>query len=264
MHYFREMIRVKFILKYLWHNLSTHRGHNIHSPFIFDLLTNIIKDTTPFYIYRDIESIRSKMLLSDKEIQVVDYGAGGTSEKRKVRNIIKCSSVKPKYAQLLFRLVNHFKPETILEFGTSLGISSLYLASVSKQSKLITIEGCPETAEIARQNFEKLKVKNIELITGNFDDVLPKILGQINQLDFVFFDGNHQKEPTMSYFEQCLPLINNNSVFVFDDIHWSDAMEEAWKEIKEHPQVTVTIDLFFMGLVFFRKELTKQDFAVRF
>ncbi|MFH1319983.1 MAG: class I SAM-dependent methyltransferase [Bacteroidota bacterium] len=257
------MKNFRFLIKYIHYYLITRNKDNIHSPFVFDLLTNIIKDTTPFYIYKDIETIRSELLRSRKKIEVMDYGTG-SSRLRMVKDIVKISAKSPKYAQLLFRLINHFQPQTLLELGTSLGISALYQASVSKGSKFITVEGCPQTAEIARENFKKLNMDNIELIIDNFDEKLPDILQQVKQLDYVFFDGNHRKKPTISYFEQCLPLVGNNSFFIFDDIHYPEEMEDAWEVIKDHPSVTVTIDLFFMGLVFFRKELAKQHFVVRF
>ena len=257
------MKRLKFILKYIRYYFVAQNENDIHSPFVFDLLTNIIKDNNPFYIYEEIEATRSELLQSNKNITVRDFGTGSFN-KRKVKDIAKHSAKSPKYAQLLFRLINHFQPETLLELGTSLGISTLYQAAVNKNSKLITLEGCPQTAEIAGQNFRKLNINNIELVIGDFDDTLPDILKQLNKLDYVFFDGNHRKEPTISHFQQCLPFINNNTFFVFDDIHWSGDMERAWETIKEHPQVTITLDLFFIGLVFFRKEVEKQHFVIWF
>jgi predicted O-methyltransferase YrrM len=190
----------------------------------------------------------------------------GRSGKRTISEIAERSLKSEKYGQLLFRLVNHFKPNTILELGTSLGISTAYLASANPNSKVITIEGCPNIASEAKKNFEILGLKNIESVIGNFDSVLPAALCQLPTADckLVFFDGNHKKEPTLRYFNQCLELADNTSVFIFDDIHWSNEMEEAWEEIKSHPQVTVTIYLFFLGLVFFRKEQVKQNFIVRF
>ena len=257
------MKNLKFILSYIRYYLTAKNENNIQSPFVFDLFANIIKDTNPFYIFKDIEAIRTELLQSNKKIEVRDYGTG-YSGFRKVKDIAKNSVQSPKYAQLLFRLLNRFHPKTLLELGTSLGISALYQAAVSKNCRLITLEGCPQTAEIAKQNFKKLNMDNIELVTGNFDDTLPETLKQINNLDYVFFDGNHRKEPTISYFQQCLPLINNNTFFVFDDIHRSYDMELAWETIKKHTQVTVTLDLFFTGLVFFRKELRKQHFIIWF
>ena len=72
------------------------------------------------------------------------------------------------------------------------------------------------------------------------------------------------RQATLNYFEQCIPYINNNSLFIFVDIHWSEEMEEAWEEIKKNKNVTLTVDLFQLGLVYFHKELTKQDFVIRF
>lgn len=208
------------------------------------------------------------MLLGNKRtIEVKDFGAGSSVLKtntRKVKDIVRHSAKPAKYAQLLFRLVNYFQPKTILELGTSLGISTLYLAMANSKTKVISIEGSETIATLARENFKLLNVENIELIIGNFDKVLPAQLQKINCADFVFFDGNHRKTPTLSYYEQCLHYAHNNSVFVFDDIHWSQEMEEAWQTIKQHPRVTITIDLFFMGLVFFKTEQAKEHFVLRF
>ena len=151
-----------------------------------------------------------------------------------------------------------------MELGTSLGISSAYLAAANSGSKLITIEGCKEIADVAAQNFTKLELKNIEQVVGNFDKVLPEVLKKTDQLDLVFFDGNHQKEPTPNYFKQCLEKANEKSVFIFDDIYWSREMKEAWEEIKNNKKVTVSIDLFYMGIIFFRKEQVKEHFMIRY
>jgi predicted O-methyltransferase YrrM len=161
-------------------------------------------------------------------------------------------------------LVNRFQPEEVLELGTSLGISSAYLASANSKIKVITIEGCKEIAEKAKENFKKLGLQNIEQHLGNFDDVLPQLLSEKKKIDFVFFDGNHRKEPTLNYFKQCLAHAHEGSIFIFDDIYWSSEMKEAWNEIKMNERVTVTLDLFFMGIVFFRKEQVKQHFIIRY
>lgn len=261
------MKKIIFLFKYISYLLKSKTKHGVHSPFVFSLVTQVIEDKSSNTIYDRIENIRKDLLNRNEEITVTDLGAGSTfnsSKKRKVKDIAKNTAKPPIYAQLLFRLVNHFKPSVMLELGTSLGISSMYQAMGNPKGKLFTIEGCPETAKIAQQNFQKIELKNIEAIAGNFDEQLPKILNRINMLDYVFFDGNHRKEPTINYFEQCLQLAHNNSLFIFDDIHWSDEMEEAWEIIKAQPKVSVTIDLFFMGLVFFRKEQAKQDFIISY
>lgn len=255
------------LFKYLKYYLSSQNKHDIHSPFVFDLVTTIIDDPTPFYVFEPIEILRKQLLSSNKEIEVSDFGAGsrsGLKKKRKVADIAQKSLKPAKYGQLIFKLINRFQPHNMLELGTSLGITSIYQSKPNSQAKLITIEGCPETAAVAQRNFDILKAGNIELKTGNFDQLLPSILKDLPQLDYVYFDGNHRKEPTIRYFEECLPKAHNDTLFIFDDIHWSEEMEEAWEYIKKHPQVTVTIDLFFLGLVFFRSEQAKQHFVIRY
>jgi len=169
-----------------------------------------------------------------------------------------------KDAKLLFRLVNHFKPNTILELGTSLGITTLYLAAPLSSSRVITLEGCENTAAVARKNFERTATKNIQQVIGEFSKSLPMALAETDQLDFVYFDGNHRKQPTLDYFNVCLQHKHPGSVFVFDDIHWSREMTEAWKEIKRHPSITMSVDLYSMGIIFFREASQVQHFKLKF
>ncbi len=261
------MSKLRILSNYAKYRFKSGNEHSIHSPYLFRFYLDVIKDETPFYIYEDIESIRSKLLMTDMEISIEDHGAGSkvnASNKRKIKDITKNSVKAPKYGQLLFRLVNHFKPESILELGTSLGVSTLYLAGSNKKMKVTTVEGCPSTSKVAQINFDKIGFNNIELINDNFDHFLPAYLEKNKQLDFVFFDGNHQKEATINYFNWCVEKAHHKSIFVFDDIHWSNGMTEAWEEIKKHPKITSTIDLFFMGIVFFNTDLSKEDFVLRF
>lgn len=259
----------RFAFKYLKYRLfAKHKGgHGIHSPFVYNLLTNIIEDETPFYSFEKIESYRNSLLKDSANIEVTDLGAGSKVNKsnvRKINKIAKHGITQKKYAQLLFRLIHHFKPHNILELGTSLGVTSLYLATPNTKSNVYTIEGCPNIAKIASKIFTINNTSNIKQFVGNFDNVLPDVLHEAKQVDFVYFDGNHRKEPTVNYFNLCLNHIGDNTIFVFDDIHWSKGMEEAWNEIKTHEKVKVSIDLFFMGIILFKKELQKQDYIIKF
>lgn len=261
------MEKLRLLKDYLIYLFKSTNQHGIHSPFFYELYSNVIKDKTPFYSYADIESIRAMLLLSNQKINVTDFGAGSkltTSNQRKISSIVKNAAKLPKYGQLLFRLVNRFKPSTVLEIGTSLGISTMYLAAPSKKTNVITIEGCPTIARIAKINFQKIGFENINLHNGNFDEVLPKILSEKAALDMVFFDGNHTEKATITYFNWCLEKANEQSVFVFDDIYWSEEMKNAWHTIKNNPKVTSTIDLFFLGVVFFNPDFTKEHFVLRF
>jgi predicted O-methyltransferase YrrM len=256
--------KLSFVIKYLQYWFSAKTAHGIHSPFVFDLYNEGIHKKGSYYSYEKIEQLRKKLLSSKKEIDVTDLGSG-KSGKKIIGKIAAHAAKSAKYGQLLFRLVNYFKPDTILELGTSLGISTSYLASANSNTRVVTIEGCPNIANEARKHFQSLGLLNIENRIGNFDNELSSVIGhQSSVIDFIFFDGNHRKEPTLNYFKQCLEYANNDSVFIFDDIHWSDEMEQAWEEIKKNPKVTVAIDLFFLGLIFFRKEQAKENFIVRF
>lgn len=241
--------------------------HGVHSPFVYKLVTEIIYDKAKPDDYKLVKNTRRKLLKDSRIIETTDLGAGSLlkkSNKRKVKEIAAGAAKPAKYGKLLYRLAKHFKPRKVLELGTSLGISTLYLALGNREDKVISVEGCPACAAIAKKNFSEAGAGNIELQVGNFDNVLPEILSREHAFDLIFIDGNHREEPTLRYFKEFLSHIDNDSIIVFDDIHWSDEMEDAWAEIKKHPLVTVTVDLFFFGLVFFRKEQRKQDFIIRF
>lgn len=257
---------LKFIRYYV--TASNGRGHGIHSPFVFDFVQNVMNDSRQFYAFEWIEQIRKSLLVNDKVLTIEDFGAGSTVAKGNVRKVsdIARSALKPKkFGQLLFRMVNYYRANNIIELGTSLGITTAYLASANLNGNVYTFEGAKQVAAIAKQVFDSLSINNIQTIEGNFDDTLQKHLNKIACVDYAFVDGNHRKKPTIQYFEQLLGKSTESSVFIFDDIHWSDEMEEAWKYIKQHSAVTLTIDLFFIGIVFFRREQKiPQHFTVRF
>ena len=257
---------LRLFYKFLLYRLRSFRLHGIHSPFVFELHQNILQHTGGFAAFSPIESLRKQLLRNKKEITVTDFGAGSKANAgsiRKIKDIAQVSAKPPKYAQLLFRLVNYYQPPTILELGTSLGLTTAYLAAARQKAKVYTFEGCPNLAELAKKNFTRLNLKNITLELGNLDATLPLFLQQAaTTVDLVFFDGNHRYEPTMHYFNLCLAKHNENSIFVLDDIYWSAEMEKAWQEICAHPAVTVSIDLFQVGLLFFRKKQPKQHFTI--
>ncbi|MCE6987665.1 O-methyltransferase [Dyadobacter sp. CY323] len=257
---------VSAYLKYL---LRSGNEHSIHSPFLFELYTNVIaakEDENPDY--REIIRLRKELLASNEKIEILDLGAGSRVNKsnlRKISTIARNAEKPAKFGRLFSRLIKRFQPDTIVELGTSLGLTTLYMSRAKRDAQLITFEGCPETAQKAGQHFAKLNANNIEIVLGNIDQTLPERLKSLNKtIDFAYFDANHRLEPTVRYFENCLPYIKNESVFIFDDIYWSKEMTEAWEQIKSHPKVTLTVDLFWVGLVFFRSEQVKEDFVLRF
>lgn len=262
--------RRRIIQKYLYYlfTASNGKGHGIHSPFVFDFITHVLNADRNDPISDRIERLRKQMLADNRTIPVEDFGAGSGSVNTRIRriaDITRHAAKSKKYGRLLSRIASYYQPRTILELGTSVGISTAYLAGSSPLATVFTLEGDPETAVVAAKNFETLGLSKIQLIKGNFDTTLGTALNMINSIDLAFIDGNHRKEPTLDYFRQLLRHKAENSLFVFDDIHWSEEMELAWEEIKRHPSVLLTIDLFFLGLVFFRNEFhVKQHFTVRF
>jgi len=254
-------------LKYYFTS-SNGKGHGTHSPFIFHLITNILNNRKQYEEYTRVEKLRSQLLSDDTILKIEDFGAGSTINKtnnRTISSIAKNSAKPKKYGQLLFRMVRGYKPKQILELGTSLGITTSYLAMGNKAANVITMEGAEKVAEVAHKNFQSLDLRNISIERGNFDHTLSAIINNQSSFDFIFIDGNHRQKPTERYFSELLTRINNDTIMIFDDIHWSNGMEAAWESIKNHPEVSCTIDLFFIGIVLFRKEfLAKQHFVIRF
>ena len=255
---------IKSLLSYLF---TAQNQHGLHSPFVYDLYLKTIQKDNREPIFQTISAIRVAMLSSFQTIKITDFGAGSKvnqAHEREVRDIARHSEKPPRLGRLFYRLIQRFEHKTIFDLGTSLGLTTLYLAAANDKSKVVTFEGCPQTAAIAKANFEQLKLQNTEIIVGNIDQTLPLRVSNCETIDFAFFDANHRYEPTIRYFETCLEKAHEGSLFIFDDIHWSAEMEAAWRVIKAHPSVTVTIDLLWVGLVFFRKTQPKQDFVLRF
>lgn len=257
-------------LKYLRYlcTAANGKGHGVHSPFVFEFITRVLNDNRHFYAFDAIEKIRSQLLSNHSTIEIQDFGAGSRVAKtntRKIREVAKGSLKPAKYSQLLFRMIDFYAPKQIVELGTSLGITTAYLASANPAAKVTTFEGSSAVAQIAEHNHGLLGLTNISLIQGNFDEQLPDWLVNNKKLDFAFVDGNHAFKPTMAYFEALLEVVHEDAILVFDDIHWSEEMEQAWAQISAHPRVTLSIDLFFIGVVFFRQEFAqKQQVSIRF
>lgn len=261
------MINLQLAVDYLKHRFNSRTRHGVHSPFAYRLVDKVIYDFHAKPSYTEIEALRTDLLADSRVINITDLGAGShvNNNKKKQVKVLAKNALKPaKLAQLIHRLAADNAPATIVELGTCLGLTTAYLATAAPNAEIITIEGCPETAAIATENLDRLAITNTHVLNGNFDEVLPRVISELPQLDFVFIDGNHRKDATLNYFKWCLPKLSEKSIMIFDDIYWSAGMKEAWNEIKAHPEVTVTIDLFWIGLVFVRKGQAKEDFRIRY
>ncbi|MGM5470783.1 O-methyltransferase [Flavobacteriaceae bacterium LMO-SS05] len=252
------------LLQYLKFFFTATNQHGVHSPFVFKLVTTCFYDKTNHEAYTKLKAYRTALLSSTEQLSITDFGAGSkrlSSSLRFIKNMAKTSGTPLNRAKLLFRIVKYLKPQQILELGTSLGMATQAMALGNEDAHVSSIEGCPHVSAFAKQQLDRFQIQNLTLKTGRFEDELPTLAQ--HQWDLVFFDGNHQKAATLQYFETLLPSATTHSVFIFDDIYWSKGMTEAWELIKQHPKVSVTIDTFYWGLVFFRTEQAKQNFKIR-
>lgn len=257
------LFQFKAYLKFLWHSKNEHA---VHSPFVFNLITKCFYDKKNKAEYPLLDNYRKTLLENKNSIEVTDFGAGSKvfkSNTRAIAQIAKTAGISKKRARLLFRITNYFQAENILELGTSLGLATSALALGNKNAKITTLEGCPNTAKQCQLQLQKFNINNAQIIISEFSNYLKTHNPQLITHNLIYFDGNHSKVATLDYFEKLLPTINNDSVWIFDDIHWSAEMEEAWEIIKKHPKVSVTIDTFQWGLVFFRREQPKEHFIIR-
>lgn len=260
----------KLALRYLRYLRRSKTKHGVHSPFVFDFITKVLEDHTHYPAYDLVEAQRDKLLHNKNQIEVVDLGVLAGKKKystylERVKNIAKKSGISPSQGKLLHRIVKYFQPNIMVELGTSLGISSMYQVSASPESFFVGIEGCASTASFADQNIALFSEnKTFLVVMGGFDVMLPQVLQKLEKVDHAFIDGNHAYKPTLKYFSLLLPKLHENSILIFHDIHWSSEMEHAWQDIIKNSSVTISIDLFSMGIVFFRTGTPKQDFVIRF
>ncbi len=252
------------LISYIKFLIKSTNAHGVHSPFVFDLISNCFnsKSTENKSDFNEFITFKKQLLTNNSIIKITDYGSGSKyfkSNKRRDSDIAKDVGISNNKAKFLIKIITYFKPVNILEIGTSVGLSTHLLAKNSS-SYVITLEGCKETLQIAKNNLSQYN--NIKFKLGKFDFTLPKIV-ESNSFDLIYFDGNHTKEATLNYFNICLNAKHNNSIFIFDDIYLNKKMQEAWQEIIKHPKVSVSIDIYHYGLLFFRKEQAKQHFYLR-
>jgi predicted O-methyltransferase YrrM len=235
-------------------------GFGVHSPLLFRVIRYVIYDTNSYYVYSNIEGLRKRLLKNTNQIYINDFGTGKSSN-RAISEIASKSVKSKKYGQLLFRLVHEFQPKTLVELGTSLGITSLYLATASK-SNCYTFEGSQACIDIAKSNFIDLGVDNIQVFEGDINKTLKEKLQFIDGIDFAFIDAEHTYKAVITNFDLILSKVSPNAVIVVDDINWSTDMHKAWGVMKGYDCVTSTIDLFEVGILFLNPELNKKHYRI--
>ena len=247
-------------IKYRWKAL---RRHGVHSPFIYNLTDKCFRTPSSSALKEKLRHLHYQLHANNEKIEITDFGAGSRKlgKNRTIKSIYRTSSSKGKYGKLLYQLVNYFRPENVLEFGTSLGIGTVCMASGNKSSTVISVEGCKKTHNQAKKNIELLGIKNIQLINKQFVNFDPSKYAE--QFNLVFIDGHHDGDALLHCMNRLEPFTNNETVFVLDDIRWSDSMFEAWNSIVNNPQYSVTIDLFRVGIAIRRTEQRKEHFVLR-
>lgn len=251
-------VRLQYVLR-----AHYRKGHWVHSPFTFHTLNYVIFERTPYYSFSVIENLRQQLQHNNTPLNLQPLGTSKAKTTTIAREL-KNSAKSPRLAQLLQRLCASNQSHYIVELGTNLGLSTAYLASNNTQSQVYTLEGQPELCQIARQNFKQLHLNNIQIIEGNIDDTLPRLIQQIPQIDLLFIDANHQYQATINYYNLAKSKVHKNTIIIFDDIHWSKGMQQAWNEIRQDPDIRLAIDIFHMGIVWFNTDIPKQHYIVAF
>ncbi|MBK5277828.1 MAG: class I SAM-dependent methyltransferase [Bacteroidia bacterium] len=258
------MVNYHQLKAFIKHWLTSVDKHSIHSPFFFDFYNKVILDKTDPGQFSETEQLRSNLLVNSTEIEIIDFGAGSkklNGTKRKLLDIASTSLTPQKFARLYYNIITYQKAKNIVELGTSLGITSLYLAK-SKACHVTTFEGSRSLADVAITNFEYFEKQNIELIEGNINSTLQEFVQNPAKINFVLIDANHQYAPTLRYFNMMMRRLNEKSIVVLDDIHWSEEMERAWNELRTSQLVYGSIDLFRCGILFFDPDINRQHFVL--
>jgi len=256
---------IQLLFRYLDYLKKSKTRYRVHSPFVFSLVEQVLRKQPPFYSFNKIEKWRDELLENSDEINLTDLGAGSRKAKSKLVKEIANTALSTKdQSEWLFGLANYFDTKSIVELGTSLGVSTAYLASASQKSNVHTFEGSSELIGIAKKGWQSLKLKNIQTYEGSIDDTLPKFIASLNEpIDLLYMDANHTYNATIKYFNMLQPKFNASTIVVVDDINWSAGMQKAWREISYSKEVSISIDLFYKGLLFFREDIKKEHFVLR-
>jgi len=248
---------VQYGLRFLGYYFRAATRYDIHSPFVAEFVREVLEEQRWYYPFSDIEHIRQELKRSRRIIPVSDYGAGSRVHRagasRSVGSIARFAAAGPAAGRRLFHLVRHYRPRQVLELGTSLGIGTLYLSAAASTTRVTTVEGCAAIAALAREHLVHFGRSNIDSRVGPFEECLPDVLEGMETLDLLYLDGDHRRDASLRYVQQCMAKAGPDSVFVIADIYWSKEMTAAWKILRNHPRVRLSIDLFDMGLLFFRK-----------
>lgn len=246
----------------IYRKLRYRKGYGVHSPFVFNLITKVIEEKSPYYIFDEIENIRQNLL---KDKNVVSYtNKKGRRTSKTISSITAKETQSPKYGALLFRLMNFFQCKHVVEIGASTGIMGLYLASAYSDCKCIALENREALVAIAQKTSNHFQAKRIFVKSGDFIQMISGISGELPKIDLIFINTASDPDLTKSVLMKCLPLINEDTILVVDGINKNKKMKVLWKCIRELTQARLTIDLYALGLVFFNHKLYKKHYITYF
>ncbi len=205
-------------------------------------------------VFQGLDKFRNELSQSN---EIIDYKIFGSDETGIVHDIFRRAASPEIWCKYLYLLAKNLNVKNYLEIGTNLGVSGSYILSALKthpDCHFVTMEGVPKLCAIAESQFQKIGSNDqFQIFQGLYQDTFPKVIDLPFDFEICFIDGNHKLEPTLQYFNQLKEKTTESSVFIFDDIYWSDEMIEAWKIIKNDPNINFAIDLFKMGIVIIDK-----------
>ena len=254
---------MNILVEYINYRFKAKGRHGIHSPFVYSFLNECLSTKIDKKFKNSRKNLFKNLKNDNSIIEISDFGVGSKKLglSRKISKIFSTSSSKGKYGDFLYKVVNYYKPKSILELGTSLGIGTIHISYGNPESKIITVDACINTSNRAIQNFNSLEIKNITTIQSTFTDFINTISEE--KFDLIFIDGHHDGKALLEYIQLLLPFSHNDTLFILDDIRWSKSMFEAWNEIIKNENFHLTIDLFRMGIIMMRNQQEKEHFILK-
>jgi predicted O-methyltransferase YrrM len=254
---------MNILTEYINYRFKAKGRHGVHSPFVYSFLNECLSTK----IDKKNKNLRQNLFKilknNNLEIEITDFGVGSKklNNKRKISKIFSTSSSKGKYGDLLFKIANFYQPKHTLELGTSLGIGSIQISLGNSSSLMTSIEACKNTYQEALKNVAFLNLTNIQIINSTFSEYISKLSNE--SFDLIFIDGHHDGKALINYIADLQAFSHNDTIFILDDIRWSQSMFEAWNEIINNNEFHLTIDLFRMGIIIKRHQQEKEHFILK-
>ena len=248
------------IREYINYIRKAQGRHQIHSPFVYNFLDSCLKIKISKEFKTKIKLLTNSLSNNDTKLSITDFGAGSKKmgQIRTVSSIYKNACCKGTYADLLYKLCTYYQPESILELGTNLGVGTFFLHEGNPHAKIITIDGCLETQNIAKQN---ITTKNIQFSHASFDEFLDTLSPQ--KFDLIYIDGDHRGASLLRYLDKLDSYCHSETILLLDDIRWSEDMLNTWKKLIDSETYHLTLDLFKMGILIKKQGKEKEHFILR-